>query len=158
MILKKQSIIGIVLLCCSVSIMADCMDTSASNAIDTIEETAPHARYLREIMRELDHSVYDNEEMNELERDELRRRYVLRMALSIERLAKEVAVTSPERTTHFLTEEALEEYRAYAHILERQGRALKEIAETYALEQYPSLKREIIYTCDRCHARFRDAL
>jgi len=113
------------------------------------------ANELHELMRSIDLVVYDKYK-SELQRDNSRRRYALSLAKSIEELAHDIEVISPDELHVKSTPINKETFQSYASTLYRQSKEIKAIANTYELEKLPQSLEHLHLTCNACHTHFRD--
>ena len=115
-----------------------------------------HAVELRQIMRELNNVVYEDEQRSALDRDDARRRHALRMADTIDKFVVDIYEAPKKNPNVKLDTLEEKEFYSYAQALKREGQAIREVARSYQLEKLRGAMNDMVAVCNRCHARFRD--
>ena len=98
------------------------------------------------LMRELDMVVYERQK-SELDRDRLRKRYVLNLAQTIKELSSELEKIK--------TQDDAEVYKKHAKLLEQSSNSLRLTAERYEFEMLDQNLQELKNICNSCHKHFR---
>lgn len=109
---------------------------------------------LRMMMRELQ-TVVDDDPKSELERDDARRRYALRVAGTIENIAQKIK-RLPETRPLLENEAEKQRFLGYADALDREGRRLRSLALAYETEKIEPQMARVNRVCNACHSDFRD--
>ncbi|MGB6017990.1 MAG: hypothetical protein WBF77_00125 [Sulfurimonadaceae bacterium] len=147
------------LLMLSLLVLSACVSKSSSSA-DTasLENDKKHkieSEELRLLMRELNMVVYDRQK-SELDRDDIRRRYVLNLADVVKELATKIEHISPDELGKELAEKERELYTRYAQELYQNGEEIHAVAQKYEMEKLESSMAKMQQTCESCHALLRD--
>jgi len=103
---------------------------------------------LREMMRELDMVVYERQK-SEIDRDSLRKRYVLTLAQTLRKLSSEL---SKIKQTKQLSD--VQVYEKHASLLQENATDLENLAKSYKFELLPQSLQEVRNTCSSCHKHF----
>lgn len=113
------------------------------------------SKKLRSLMLELDMVVYDRLK-SELDRDNIRRRYAMRLADVIIGLAHKIENISPKALGEDVADEELELFKKFSKQLYLHGKEIHEVAKLYELEKLSKKLNSMQATCNACHAHFRD--
>jgi cytochrome c556 len=109
---------------------------------------------LRILMRELDLVVYERQK-SELERDKMRKRYVLTLADTLKKLSAEVENMPMGELGSGLTSDDFYEYKGYAKSLNQDANELYILAQNYEFELLSKKMEDIKVSCNSCHKQFR---
>ncbi len=109
---------------------------------------------LRNLMRELDLVVYERQK-SELERDKMRKRYVLTLADTLKKLSAEVENMPKGDLGSDLTSDDFDEYKRYAKRLNHDANELYALAQNYEFELLNRKMEDIKISCNSCHKQFR---
>ncbi len=109
---------------------------------------------LRNLMRELDLVVYERQK-SELERDKMRKRYVLTLADTLKKLSAEVENMPKGDLGSDLTSDDFDEYKRYAKRLNHDANELYLLAKKYEFELLNRKMEDIKISCNSCHKQFR---
>lgn len=109
---------------------------------------------LRNLMRELDLVVYERQK-SELERDKMRKRYVLTLADTLKKLSAEVENMPKGDLGSDLTSDDFDEYKRYAKRLNHDANELYALAQNYEFELLTRKMEDIKISCNSCHKQFR---
>lgn len=110
---------------------------------------------LRLLMRELDMVVYERQK-SELDRDRMRKRYMLSMGETLKNLSAEVKNISERDLGAKLTQDDIVEYKKYANNLSINADEIYEIAQKYEFEKLNQKLEDIKVSCNACHKKFRE--
>lgn len=109
---------------------------------------------LRLLMRELDLVVYERQK-SELERDKMRKRYVLTLADTLKKLSAEVENMPKGDLGSDLTPSDFDDYKRYAKSLNQDANELYALAQNYEFELLTRKMEDIKISCNSCHKQFR---
>lgn len=147
-------IVRALLLILSLLVLSACVSKSASST-ENEKQHKIESDELRLLMRELNMVVYDRQK-SELERDDIRRRYVLDLADVVKELATKIEHIAPDELGQELTIQDIDLYTRYAQELYKNGEEIYAVAQKYEMEKLESQMTKMQETCDRCHALLRD--
>ncbi len=102
------------------------------------------------LMREL-YSVIDDEHKSELERDDVRRRYALRLSDKIKEFSYQARLLSEEKLGKHVNENNLDAFGKNIQALQDKGKEIADISNSYELERLDAKLVELKNICNSCH-------
>ncbi|WP_295084946.1 hypothetical protein [Sulfurimonas sp.] len=112
---------------------------------------------LRLLMRELDMVVYERQK-SELDRDKMRKRYMLSLGDTLKHLSAEIENMSESDLGLKLTQEDIQEYKRYAKNLSLDADEIYDLAHKYEFELLNKKLEDVKVSCNACHKQFRKEL
>ena len=122
--------------------------------LNGVEKHTINSSELRLLMNELDMVVYDKYK-SELERDDTRRRYALRLAENIKNLSQQINTLSKDKLGKEINRDDSIVFNNYITELKIKGENIHELALNYELENIDKNIKDIERTCNACHKKFR---
>jgi len=133
---------------------AGCVPQPGSGAT-ALQTHTIHSEPLRALMRELEHSRYDNDS-SVLERDDATIRYALRLAATLQQSSRRIR-TFPETPDFAIAEKDKERFVGYADALAEEGARIERLARDFETEVLPEAVRRVDRICFQCHEAFKEA-
>lgn len=130
----------------------------ASNNVSAFDEAKEHmieSEKLRSLMLELDMVVYDRLK-SELDKDNIRRRYAMRLADSVKDIAIKIENISPKDLWKKIDQDDVKLFKLFSKQLYSHGIEIDEVAKSYELEKLSNKLDNMQRTCNSCHSHFRD--
>lgn len=100
------------------------------------------------LMRELDMVIYERQK-SEIDRDAMRKRYLLTLSDTLKNLSGELDKLVDEKS-----KEDQKVYKKHALLLKANANDLEELAMTYQFEMLPQRLSEVKQSCNSCHQHF----
>jgi len=109
---------------------------------------------LRLLMRELDMVVYERQK-SELDRDKMRKRYMLSLGETLKKLSADVESMPESDLGLKLRQEDVLEYKKYAKRLTQKADEIYNLAQKYEFEELNQKLEDVKVSCNACHKQFR---
>ena len=100
------------------------------------------------LMRELDMVIYERQK-SEIDRDAMRKRYLLTLADTLKNLSGELDKLVDEKS-----KEDQKVYKKHAFLLKTNANDLEELAQKYQFELLAQRLEEVKHSCNSCHVHF----
>lgn len=144
MIVKIVFLNILFLLLSGCAVKQDISDTKAEHIIKSNE--------LRVLMRDMN-MVVNDEYKSELERDNTRRRYAIRLAQNIKDTSYIMQGIIKDKLD--ADESDMKLLTQYAKDLNKKAEVIDQIAQNYEMERLDSALDNVKRTCNACHSKFR---
>lgn len=143
----------IIFLSMSMFILNGCIPQEPSPLAD-VRVHMIESQKLSLLVREIDLVVYERLK-SELERDNMRRRYALRLAEVLKDLSYRIENVSDNELVTIVNKKDIKVYREYASKLYINSEEIHSVAQNYEFEKLPSKLDEMEANCNACHSHFR---
>ena len=100
------------------------------------------------LMRELDMVIYERQK-SEIDRDAMRKRYLLTLADTLKNLSGELNKLVDEKSSK---DQAV--YQKHALLIEKNANDLEDLAQRYQFELLSQRLDEVKHSCNSCHQHF----
>ncbi|MEA1920995.1 MAG: hypothetical protein U9N52_14245 [Campylobacterota bacterium] len=130
------------------SMILTCSAQETLNQNTLSKEHKTRSEKMQRLMHELDNVMY-KQNRSELERDDERRRYLIRLSEKLELMSDKIKKIIQNRS-----DDDQKVFLAYTDTLGDQGKKIKVLANNYQFEEVEPVIQETLDLCKSCHDGF----